>query len=136
MIPAIPYARTLLSVAMLVGILAQIPARALAWLAPAPLLMEGLSGSLWSGQAARVQWHWGDKTLLIGRLNWSVNPFSLLWLHPSGSIESVWGGQTIRADVVVSPSGRITFDTATLRADAALLIMLHRSLWAADSRLI
>lgn len=121
MTPAIPYARTLLSAALLMGLLAQIPARALAWLAPAPLLMEGLSGSLWSGQAARVQWHWGDKTLLLGRLNWSVNPFSLLWLHPSGSIESVWGGQVIRADVIVSPTGRITFDSVTLRADAALL---------------
>ena len=117
----IPYARTLLGAALLVGLLAQIPARALAWLAPTPLIMEGLSGSLWSGQAARTQWHWGSKTFLLGRLNWSINPFSLLWLHPSGSIESVWGGQTIHAEVVVGPTGRIAIEAATVRADAALL---------------
>ncbi len=120
MSPSLPYQRTLLALVLVVSLLAQMPARVLAWVVPAPLLMEGTSGSFWSGQAARAQLHLGDRSFLLGRLRWQLHPFSLLWLHPSMSIETIWGSQVINAELTLGPTGRVVVESGIVRLDAAL----------------
>jgi hypothetical protein len=64
-----------------------------------PLLLSGLSGTVWRGTAARAVLDTGAGTLHLGALRWHLEPLSLLTLAPRIAIESQWGQQRLAARV-------------------------------------
>ena len=86
---------------LLLCLVVSAPARLLGLLVPADVLvMQGLSGSLWRGSAARCLVAAGHGYIHLGSVTWRLLPLSLLTLSPTVDLKSRWGKQQI--------SGRIT----------------------------
>lgn len=98
----------------------------LAWGAPAALMavllkplapqleLQMLEGGFWHGRAGAAFWQQGDQRYALGTLDWSLSPWSLLWLHPSAHVATSYGDQVIDTRVRVSPLG--TLQLSDLRA--------------------
>ena len=84
---------------LLCSLLWQTPARTVGIFLPASVQLEGFTGSLWQGQAARSRLLFGDKAFQLGSLSWSLSPGSLLSLAPSFDLATRWGTQ--RLDLAV-----------------------------------
>lgn len=85
------------------------------------LQCEGAEGSLWRGSAAFCALRVNDQLLALGRLDWRLRPWSLLWLQPSAQVSTRWGDQLVDGDVRVSPFGTITLRDARVQLPASLL---------------
>ena len=98
----------------------------LAWNAPATLMatvlkpfapqleLQSLEGGFWRGRAGSAFWRLGDQRFALGRVEWTLNPWSLLWLHPGAQINTAYGEQFIDTRVRISPLG--TLQLRDLRA--------------------
>lgn len=86
-----------LSAALLLAVFLAIatPARVLPVLLPPSVSIEGLSGTLWRGHAARSVIQWQGQLLALGELNWQVNAWSLFTFKPEVTFESQWGAQSL-----------------------------------------
>lgn len=85
------------------------------------LQCDAPAGSLWRGSAASCWLRINDRTLALGRLDWRLRPWSLLWLQPSAHINASWGDQLVDGDVRVSPLGTITLRDMRVQVPASLL---------------
>jgi hypothetical protein len=91
-----------LVIALLAVLLATAPARLLGYLLPADqLVLQGFSGTVWRGSAARCLVQAGPGLLHLGAVDWELRPLSLLWLAPRLTLNSRWGGQTVTATLVL-----------------------------------
>jgi len=90
---------------LLCSLLWQTPARTVGLLLPASVELEGFTGSLWQGQAARSRLLFGDKAFQLGSLSWSLSPRSLLSLTPSFDLNTRWGAQRLDLAVRFTLSG-------------------------------
>jgi hypothetical protein len=91
----------------------------LGWGAPAALMasllkplapqleLQMLEGGFWHGHAGAAFWQQGDQRFALGKLEWSLNPWSLLWLHPGAHIATSYGDQVVDTRVSVSPLGTV-----------------------------
>ena len=111
-------AAALLSLLML----SQIPARVLTAFLPATLTLSGLSGTVWSGQAVRAWTMIDGQPLMLGRVQWQLQPWRLGWGSPL-TLTSEWGDQLFTSRMGVGLSGltvlrdvSVTLDTSVLRA--------------------
>ena len=111
-------AAALLSLLML----SQIPARVLTAFLPATLSLSGLSGTVWSGQAVRAWTMIDGQPLMLGRVQWQLEPWRLGWGSPL-TLTSEWGDQIFTSRMGMGLSGltmlrdvRLNFDTSALRA--------------------
>lgn len=96
---------------LLVCLIATAPARLLLYVLPAnELIMQGLSGTLWRGQANRTLVATGSGYIQLGRVHWSLSPLSLLTLSPSGKLNSEWGKQKISTDLHITGSQSVEFE--------------------------
>ena len=115
--------RRLLAAALLsLLMLSQIPARVLTAFLPATLSLSGLSGTVWSGQAIRAWTMIDGQPLMLGRVQWQLQPWRLGWGSPL-TLTSEWGDQLFTSRMGVGLSGltvlrdvSVTLDTSVLRA--------------------
>jgi len=126
-------------VLLLVLALPTLPARL------APMLLEGsglemsaVSGSLFSGRAARARWRGPTGVFNLGALRWKLHPASLLRLAPRVSLASDWGAQHLSAtlqpgadgllltDVDASVDAGLVRELAPLAVDGRLSLTLSR----------
>ena len=110
-------AAALLSMFMLL----QMPARVLTTFLPATLTLSGLSGSVWSGQAVRAWTMIDSQPLMLGRVQWQLQPWQLGWGSPL-TLTSEWGHQIFTSQIGIGLSGltvvrdvSVNFDTSVLR---------------------
>ena len=103
-------------------ILSQIPARVLTTFLPATLTLSGLSGTVWSGQAVRAWAMIDGQPLMLGRVQWQLEPWRLGWGSPL-TLTSEWGDQIFTSRMGMGLSGltmlrdvSLNFDTSALRA--------------------
>lgn len=78
------------------------PARVLPSVLPPSVTVEGLSGTLWRGHAARSAIQWQGQFLALGELNWKVNAWSLFTFKPEVTFGSQWGAQSLAGSLRVS----------------------------------
>lgn len=101
-------------------LIAHIPARFLTLILPQHMGLSGVSGTLWSGQAARSWVQIGDRTLLLGQFNWQITPWRVLWSTPV-QLQALWGSQRFETDLGVTVTGRIGLWDTLVSIDAELL---------------
>lgn len=112
---------------LLACLLAFAPARVAArlfQLAVPQLELGALSGSFWQGSAGQAYVMIGKQRLALGRLDWQLQGWSLLWLHPSAHISAVWGEQLLDTTLRIGPTGRLT-----LRETRAVFPVTLARLW-------
>jgi hypothetical protein len=86
---------------LVTSLLATVPARVLGWLLPAEQIsMQGFSGTVWNGEASRCLVKTPAGYLHLGVVSWRLQPLSLLLFAPHISLKSVWGGQTLDAELI------------------------------------
>lgn len=98
--------------------------RLLTWRLP-QLELAAVEGSFWQGRAGQAFWRIGNQRIALGRLDWNLSGWSLLWLHPSAHVSAEWGEQIVSTDLRVSPLG-----TVTLRDTRAALPVELVKIWA------
>jgi len=102
--------------------LSQIPARVLTAFLPATLTLSGLSGTVWSGQAVRAWTMIDGQPLMLGRVQWQLQPWRFGWGSPL-TLTSEWGDQIFTSRLGMGLSGltvlrdvSVNLDTSVLRA--------------------
>lgn len=103
-------------------LVASAPARLLsAILPPGQVTMQGVSGTLWQGVSSRTVAAVEGGYLHLGRVAWSLSPGSLLLFSPRIDIDSQWGNQRIRGELVYNSRGSIDFTNVDALIPAALV---------------
>jgi hypothetical protein len=90
------------------------------------LQLHNVAGSLWNGSAAQAFWllnegQQNNQVIALGSLEWHLQPWSLLWLHPAVHVVMNYGEQFVDARARVSPLGRLTLTQTSAALPAALL---------------
>ena len=109
-------AAALLSLLML----SQIPARVLSTFLPATLTLSGLSGTVWSGQAVRAWTMIDGQPLMLGRVQWQLQPWRLGWGSPL-TLTSEWGDQIFTSRMGTGLSGLTVFRDVSVNFDISAL---------------
>lgn len=98
----------------------QIPARAISIVLPEDVIVTGVSGTIWSGSAARAWIEIDQRPLMLGRVQWHIQPWRILWGAPL-SLTSAWGQQVMRAQLGYRPGGSIVLQEVSFTLNAQLL---------------
>ncbi len=100
------------------------PARLLGLLLPGEqVVIQGLSGTVWRGSAARCLVQAGPGYLQLGALRWRLDPLSLLLLAPRVRFSSKWGSQALAAGIVLR--GERDLDVYDLSANVPADLLRH-----------
>lgn len=99
-------------------------ARLLRWSLP-QLELGAIGGSFWHGSAGQAFANVGNQRIALGRLDWQLNGWSLLWLHPSATISAELGEQIISTRLRINPLGHVS-----LRELRGALPMELLKIWA------
>ena len=105
---------------MLLFMLSQIPARVLTAFLPATLTLSGLSGTVWSGQAVRAWAMIDGQPLMLGRVQWQLEPWRLGWGSPL-TLTSEWGDQIFTSRIGMGLSGLTVLRDVSLNLDTSAL---------------
>ncbi len=101
---------------------ANAPARLLGYVVPDDqVLLQGLDGTVWNGTATRALLITGDGYLNLGRVDWTLQPLSLLLFSPSLDIDGEWGSQTLSGGVSLRGEGSIGLSDFEANLPAELL---------------
>ena len=113
--------RRALAIFIFMGLLSsQIPARALSSLLPGSVILTGVSGTIWSGSAARAWIEIDQQPLMLGRVRWHIQPWRVLWSAPL-SLSTTWGQQTLSAQLGYRLGGAIVLQQAAFALNTQLL---------------
>lgn len=110
-----------MGVLLLALLIQQFPSRVAASLLPQNIQLEGVAGTLWQGTAARAAVMVDGKRFVLGRLNWRLEPLSLLGLSPAAHVTSVWGGQRFDGRVSLGLGGTASLEDVSLQLDVRFL---------------
>lgn len=110
-----------MGVLLLALLIQQFPSRVAASLLPQNIQLEGVAGTLWQGTAARAAVMVDGKRFILGRLNWRLEPLSLLGLSPAAHVTSVWGGQRFDGRVSLGLGGTASLEDVSLQLDIRFL---------------
>jgi general secretion pathway protein N len=103
------------SVLLLLILVINAPARLIGYfVASDVLVIQGFSGTLWRGRAARSAVAVGHGYLHLGAVRWKLSAVSLLGLSPKVSLSSRWGAQTVSGQVIYR--NEQSFDLADIEA--------------------
>ncbi len=98
------------------------PARLLGHMVPASqIYLQGFSGTIWQGRTSNAAIALAGGWFQLGEVEWSLSPWSLLWLSPRLSIESHWGAQRLETDLSIYPGGAITLHEINSNFSAGLV---------------
>ena len=100
-------------------LLSQIPARAISRVLPDSVTLTGVSGTIWSGRSARAWVEIDEQPLMLGRVQWRLQPWRILVGAPL-SLSSVWGQQALRAQLGYRLGGSIVLQDAAFNVDTQL----------------
>lgn len=110
----------LLVLVFMTALVYQAPARLLSLLLPSDqVILEGFAGTVWEGSASRCLVSNGAGYLHLGRVQWTLQPLSLLLFAPRLTLDSDWGGQTLAGDLVLRGGDSVDLDAfeAVVAAD-------------------
>ena len=111
-----------LTVLLLLALLVSAPARLIIHLLPADaVIMQGVQGTLWRGQATRVLVASGSGYLHLGEIEWRLRPLSLLLFSPQLDLDSRWGLQRFTGSVFLGAGDVIELENVDALLDAGLL---------------
>lgn len=85
------------------------------------LAMQGVTGSLWRGEASVAVLNTGSGYLHLGELKWRLKPLSLLLFTPQLEVASHWGAQRITGSLGLKGKGHIELQDIDALLDAQLL---------------
>ena len=100
-------------------LVSQIPARAISRVLPDDVTLTGISGTIWSGRAARAWVEIDQQPLMLGRVQWRLQPWRIPWGAPL-SLSSVWGQQSLRAQLSYRLDGSIVLQDAAFTVNTQL----------------
>tara|TARA_B110000503_G_scaffold128577_1_gene199810 strand:- start:765 stop:1535 length:771 start_codon:yes stop_codon:yes gene_type:complete len=106
---------------LLVLLLMTIPARIIDSMLPSQFELDGISGTLWHGQAARARLKLPQGDFFLGQMTWQLNPFSLLLLKPTIQLETRWGDQQFLGEMTIRGGESFDMNQVTARLDTALV---------------
>ncbi len=110
------------SVLFLVILVVKTPARLIGhFIASDVLVMQGFSGTLWRGRAARSAVAVGHGYLHLGAVRWKLSAASLLGLSPKVSLRSRWGAQTISGQLIYRDQQSFDLEDFDARLSANIL---------------
>ncbi|MEP0203502.1 MAG: type II secretion system protein N [Halioglobus sp.] len=111
-----------LFVVVIAAVIISAPARLLGHFLPASsIVLQGVSGSIWSGQAAGCLVRMPGGFMQLGQTHWTVSPWSLVLLAPRVSLSSQWGEQRVRAKLTYQGADHLRVSDVEARIDAGLL---------------
>jgi len=111
-----------LLILLLICLLATAPARLLGLVLPVDrIVMQGFTGTLWSGDASRCLVKVGPGYLHLGAVRWQLRPLSLLLLAPRLNLESNWGSQAVTAEIVLRGERDLDLSNVSANVSADLL---------------
>ena len=99
-------------------VISRIPAQWGLWLAQAPLQMDGVTGTIWSGRAANVVLPYQDLSYSLGKLQWRLKPWSLLTLNPCVELSSELQNQLLSGEACVGLGGSAKFSNVNVQLPA------------------
>jgi general secretion pathway protein N len=67
--------------------------------------LTSVKGTLWRGEAGSVQVDMGPSTLPLGKLEWTLNPWSLITLSPCLNFETELPGQRLKGEYCAAIGG-------------------------------
>jgi len=83
--------------------------------------MSGLSGSLWRGSASMTSVEIDGQPYSLGRLQWRLNPWSLLVLRPCAQLQARMEGQNLEGRACAGLNGAVTVTDTQLESPAGLI---------------
>lgn len=111
-----------LALLFVVALVANAPARLLGLVVPADqVLLQGFDGTVWDGSASRSLVRTDAGYLHLGRLEWQLEPLSLILFAPRLTLDSQWGGQRISGDLVLRGKQSLDLHGVDARVSAGLL---------------
>ena len=111
-------------IAFVVFVVILTPAKLVAFIATNTvqgLSIQGVSGSAWNGKAGSVVVQVYGNHYALGKLDWQLNPLSLLILRPSMHIETKLNRQTLTADVTKTWGSGVKLKNLEANGSIALL---------------
>jgi hypothetical protein len=97
----------------------QMPARLISHVLPENVTLTGVSGTIWSGRAARAWVEIDQQPLMLGQVQWRLQPWRILWGAPL-SLSSVWGQQALRVHLAYRLGGSIILQDAAFTVNTQL----------------
>lgn len=120
--------RSLAIVLLCTLLIAHVPARVMIWMLPKSVVLSGLSGTLWSGQAARSWVLVNQQPVMLGQIQWRISPWRLVWSTPL-QLTAEWGDQILQTRLGIGLTGqwqlrdaRMAFDLDALGAFIPLFL--------------
>jgi len=83
--------------------------------------MQGYSGTLWRGSVSRCLLATGSGHIQLGRVRWSLSPWSLLGLSPALTIESSWGRQRVNTELRITGPDKLELSNLDVMVSVQLL---------------
>jgi len=115
----------LVATVLLAFLLTFAPARLLGFLADdQQVSLSGFSGTIWRGTASRALVAMPGGWMHLGRVSWQLRPWSLLLFAPRLTVDTRWGAQVVRGDVIVRGGEDFGFREFEVQADAAIVQQL------------
>lgn len=96
---------------------AYLPARLALAVLPAELQLSGVTGTIWHGRAARAMVSLSGEVLMLGGLDWQLQPTSLLRFRPTAEVSAQWGGQQLDGEVGVDWRGELVLEDVAATMD-------------------
>ena len=114
------FGAVLLSIALLIGSTPAGPI--LGWLAQfrQPIHLQGVSGTIWRGQAELAALRVGEHWLSLGQLQWQLAPSSLLVLAPKIAVQAGNPDRELAANITVHANRAVVIDNFLLWGKAQL----------------
>lgn len=83
--------------------------------------LTSVSGTLWRGKAGSVQVDMGPSTIPLGKLEWSLNPWSLLTLSPCLNFETELPGQRLKGEYCAALGGNSEINDLNIDAPVSAI---------------
>ena len=83
--------------------------------------LSGFSGTIWTGRASTAAIALDEGWVQLGQVQWSLSELYMLLLTPTADIVTSWGQQRLKANVQVTPAGRIRLRGVDATFSAALV---------------
>lgn len=102
-------------------LVAHTPAALVTKLLPPQVKLDGVSGTVWEGEAARARWQATNGDVYLGHLQWKLSFWSLVTFEPAVALATEWGPQQIAMTAVLLGGRGLSLRNVDVSIDARLL---------------